>query len=86
MLAIPISKADLPSRGAFARMMEVIDAVSGPDWVLFSYEAVLPDFSSWESPLAALPLRQRRRHGSRGAKRRRGPSSAEAAEGVGASS
>ena len=77
--------ADLPSRGAFDRMMEVIDAVSGPEWVLFSYAAVLPDFSSWDAPLASLPSRKRGRHGSRGAKRRGGPSSAEASNGVGAS-
>ncbi len=63
--------ADLPSRGAFEQMMEVIDAVSSSEWTLFSYESVLPDFSSWDAPLAALPRRRRKHHGSRGAKRRR---------------
>ena len=52
--------------------MRVIDAVRGEAWVLFSYVAVLPKFGSWLAPLAAVAKRApRRRHGSRGAKRRR---------------
>jgi hypothetical protein len=78
--------ADLPSRGAFARMMEVIDAVTGFEWILFSYTAILPSFSTWDAPLASLPSRKRARHGSRGAKRRRGPVSALASAGADASS
>jgi len=56
--------ADLPSRGAFSRMMEVIDTVSGSEWTLFSYSAVLPNFSTWDAPLSALPKRHRKHHGS----------------------
>ena len=78
--------ADLPSRGAFARMMEVIDAVFQARVDPLFLRAALPNLSSWDAPLAALPVRKRKRHGSRGAKRRRGPSSAGASEGVGASS
>ena len=78
--------ADLPSRGRWDKLMEVIDEISGHEWIMFSYRAVLPDFSSWTAPLAALPRRKRQRHGSRGAKRRRGPSSADASVSAGASS
>ena len=78
--------ADLPSRGAYSRMLEVIDAVSSGEWTLFSYAAVLPNFSTWDAPLASLPSRKRSRHGSRGAKRRRGSSSAEAPVGADVSS
>ena len=67
-------------------MMEVIDAVSDFEWTLFTWAAILPDFSTWDAPLAALPARKRKRHGSRGAKRRRGPSSAIAAAGASVSS
>ena len=78
--------ADLPSRGDFAGMREVIDAVSASGWTLFSLKAVLPNFSTWDAPLAVLPRRSRKRHGSRGAKRRRGHGSADAVVGAVASS
>ena len=38
--------ADVPSRGAFDKMMEVIDSVSRCEWTVFKYRAVLPDFST----------------------------------------
>jgi hypothetical protein len=78
--------ADLPSRGAYSRMLEVIEAVSSGEWTLSKYDAVLPDFSTWDAPLASLPSRKRSRHGSRGAKRHRGSSSAEAPAGADVSS
>lgn len=74
--------ADLPSRGAFARMLEVIDAVSSGEWTCFTYEPVLPKFSSWMAPVGDLPARRRNRSGSRGAKRRRSSISGIAAEGA----
>ena len=36
--------ADLPSCEAFARMREVIDAASDPEWILYFWKAVLPVF------------------------------------------
>ena len=63
--------ADLPSRGAFHRMMEVIDAVSGAEWTLFEHTMVLPKFESWLAPVDLLPSRVRHRSGSRGRKRPR---------------
>ena len=66
--------ADLPSRGMWDRFMEILDAVSGGTWTMFTYAPVLPDFSTWDAPLSSLPKR-RKRHGSRGAKRRRGAAS-----------
>ena len=74
--------ADLPSRGAFDRMFEVIDAVMGAEWICFTYSAVLPKFSTWLAPLASIPKRARTRSGSRGGKRRRAGLSGVAAEGA----
>ena len=74
--------ADLPSRGAFERMFEVIDAVMGGEWECFQYLAVLPRFSTWLAPLASIPKRASKRSGSRGSKRRRAGPSGVAAEGA----
>ena len=63
--------ADLPSRGAFQRMMEVVEAVSGAEWTLFEYTVVLPRFESWLAPIDSLSSRARSRSGSRGRKRPR---------------
>ena len=78
--------ADLPSRGLWDRFLEIVDSVSGEEWTIISHEPVLPDFSTWEAPLSVLPKRTRKRHGSRGAKRRRGPVSASASAGASVSS
>ena len=71
--------ADLPSRGAFQRMLDVIEAVSGAEWTVFEYAMVLPKFESWLAPLGSLSSRTRNRSGSRGRKRPRNSSSAHAA-------
>lgn len=69
--------ADLPSRGAFGRMVEVIEEATDVPIVLdearanlFKHVFVLPKFETWTSPLCYLP-RRRSRSGSRGAKRRK---------------
>ena len=64
--------ADLPSRGAFDKMFDAIDAVSGQEWVVYSYDLCYGDFSTWSAPLLADGCGgKRRRSGSRGAKRKR---------------
>ena len=78
--------ADLPSRSAFERMLEVIDVVSGGEWTIFEYSMVLPKFESWLAPLDSLSCRKRNRSGSRGRKRPRKSSSALAASEVSTSS
>ena len=60
--------ADLPSRGAFDKMYEVIESVSGSEWVSYTYNMAFGDFSSWTAPLETCGFRaKRKRSGSRGA-------------------
>ena len=67
--------ADLPSRGAFEKMYEVIRAVTGKDLVrgqnLHYHDFVLPRFESWKSPLSKLTKKRKLRSGSRGASRKK---------------
>ena len=70
--------ADLPSRGNFDEMFEVIYLATGVRMVsqgegknFFKYDFVLPSFESWKAPLVYLASKRERRSGSRGAKRRR---------------
>ena len=70
--------ADLPSRGNFDEMFEVIYLATGVRMVshgegknFFKYDFVLPSFESWKAPLVYLASKRKRRSGSRGAKRRR---------------
>ena len=65
--------ADLPSRGDFEKMKRVIEEATGifprlaqVQW----HDCVVPDFSSWEAPLAGVSKKRRRRSGSRGAARK----------------
>ena len=67
--------ADLPSRGAFEKMFQVIRAATGKDLVrgknLHYHDFVLPSFESWRSPLSMSTMTRKRRSGSRGAKRKK---------------
>ena len=63
--------ADLPSRGLWDRLYEILDVISPEKWECVRYGVVsFSDFSTWEAPLIAFKVaRKRGRHGSRGAKR-----------------
>ena len=70
--------ADLPSRDGFDEMCQVIlEATgvpvvrSGPEKNLFQYEFVVPEFETWEAPLADTGRKRGRRRGSRGSKRQK---------------
>ena len=67
--------ADLPSRGAFARMREVIETAFGRPLVIgqnyFEHDFVLPSFETWNSPLAKSTRKRKVRSGSRGAAKRK---------------
>ena len=75
--------ADLPSRGRFGEMREVVSRLaelvgaSGWTWADPSadgqgYRVCFPEFSTWEAPLeSAAGPKRRRKSGSRGAKRPR---------------
>ena len=65
--------ADLPSRGHFEQMREVLEkATGGPLRELVELEMRYPDFSSWGAPMQFQPFRRKRaRHGSRGAGRKK---------------
>ena len=65
--------ADLPSRVRWDEMYEVLSELCCDEWTCLLYEVRLPDFSSWTAPLFRwLTPMEKKRHGSRGAKRRRG--------------
>jgi hypothetical protein len=67
--------ADLPSRGAFAMMREVIEMVFGSKLVrgqnFFEHDFVLPSFETWNSPLAKSTKKRKMRSGSRGTAKRK---------------
>jgi hypothetical protein len=66
--------ADLPSRGAFSAMYDVIREATGSqlsdESLVEWHDFTLPDFSTWDSPLGQ-PRKRNYRSGSRGAKRRK---------------
>ena len=67
--------ADLPSRGAFAKMREVIETAFGRPLVVgqnyAEHDFVLPSFETWNSPLAESTRKRKVRSGSRGAAKRK---------------
>ena len=64
--------ADLPSRGKWREMEEILSGVCD-EWICFRWKIILPEFETWLAPLMAVRSkgRKRTRSGSRGAKRRR---------------
>ena len=46
--------ADLPSRGWWDKMYEVLSELCCDEWTCIEYTVKLPDFSSWLAPLGQL--------------------------------